>query len=628
MKGKILKKIGIIGVFTLFFLLQVDSAQGDDRIKPHHKKKSNVPMEIELNFSTLPILNELAVLDIEIKALRDAPDTLIEIELPGEGFKVISGNTQLNEDLSSGSTTIYQLEVLPVALGQYKIMATATSGGSDYIFGKREALYVNIGDGFSELSKTSFKSELAGHRSGAIKIRDLSEPPTHVPPDQKSMEDRESLYLNAPGPGQIAVKGYWFYQDKDGVDQPLRDAKVEIWDAGASGDTLLETTHTDNSGYYASDNISNNDSEGSGQDIYVKVFATDDRSVRLTDFSSPSNLYYSVTGVQNDVSDGEVDLGSYSIDDSDNRMAWYIYDLIANDAFDYLADNVGWKNLYNLKVRWSPTNTSDGTHYHPGGSIDLLAGDRWDSDVFLHEYGHFVMYKIYGDDMPPSPNCYNHYWGSHSSLGCAWTEGWANFLQAAIQNDRFYDDTEDQILHINFEPPTPGASHAEDEGAVAASMWDIFDPVSNSESWDDIGNGINGASNNGIWSIAYSDNPTDFLEFYSDWINSSNGYNPEITEILQHHQIEPDTTRPSVSIKEPTSNSTYTTSNSNLDISGTASDNKAVTNVSWANSRGGGGTCNGKKSWSKEDIKLSSGENIITVTAKDAAGNTATDILT
>ncbi|MGD8650359.1 MAG: hypothetical protein PVJ77_27760, partial [Desulfobacterales bacterium] len=40
------------------------------------------------------------------------------------------------------------------------------------------------------------------------------------------------------------------------------------------------------------------------------------------------------------------------------------------------------------------------------------------------------------------------------------------------------------------------------------------------------------------------------------------------------------------------------------------------------------GTCNGKKSWSKEDIKLSSGENIITVTAKDAAGNTATDILT
>ena len=628
MKGKMLKKIGIIGVFTFCFLLQVDLAQGDRRIKLQDIKKSKVPMEIELNFSSVPMLNEPAVLNIEIRVLRDAPNTLIDIELPGDGFSLISGNTQLNEDLSSGSTTLYQLEVLPVELGQYKITATAKSGGSDYIFGKREALYVNIGDGFSELSKTSFKSELAGHRSGAIKIEDVSEPPTHVPPDQKSMEDREPLYFTAPGPGQIAVEGYWFYQDKDGVDQPLRDAKVEIWDSDTSGDILLETTNTDNSGYYVSGNISNNDSEGGGQDIYVKVFATDDRSVRVTDFSSSSNLYYSATEVQNDVSDGEVDLGSYSIDDSDNRMAWYIYDVIANDAFDYLADNVGWRNIYTLQVRWSPTNTSQGTYYRPGGSIDLLAGDRWDSDVFLHEYGHFVMYKIYDNSMPPSPSCYNHYWGSHSSMGCAWTEGWANFLQAAIQNDRFYDDTEDMILHINFEPPTPGADHAEDEGAVAASLWDIFDPASTSESWDAIGNGINGASNNGVWSIVSGDGPTDFIEFYNYWMNSSNAYNPEITAILQHHQIDLDTTRPVVRITAPTTDSTYTASNSRLNIGGTASDDVGLTSVRWTNSRGGSGPCDGMSSWSKTGIELSSGENVITVTARDAAGNSRTDTLT
>ncbi len=266
--------------------------------------------------------------------------------------------------------------------------------------------------------------------------------------------------------------------------------------------------------------------------------------------------------------------------------------------------------------------------YQPGGSIDLLAGDRWDSDVFLHEYGHFVMYKIYGDDMPPSPNCYSHYWGGHSSLGCAWTEGWADFLQAAIQNDRFYDDTEDQILHINFEPPTPSADHPEDEGAVAASLWDIFDPTSISETWDAIGNGINGSSNNGIWSIVYNDGPIDFLEFYSDWINSSNGYDSEITSILQHHQIDPDITSPTITITTPTSGSTYSTGNSQLNIGGTAADNKAVTLVSWTNSRGGSGNCSGTSSWSKSGIVLSSGQNVITVTATDAAGNTGTDTLT
>ncbi len=423
------------------------------------------------------------------------------------------------------------------------------------------------------------------------------------------------------------VKGYWYYQDKAGVNQPLRDARVEIWDADSSGDDLLATTYTDNNGYYASDNISNTADEDGGQDIYVKVVSTDDRSVTVTDFSASNDLYYFATPVQNNVADGEVDLGSYTLDDANNRMAWYIYDLIANDAFDFLA-NVGWQNLTKLQVRWSPTNTSKGTYYRPGRSIDLLAGDRWDSDVFLHEYSHFVMYKIYGDSLPPSPNCYSHFWGSESSLGCAWTEGWANFLQAAIQNDKFYDDTEDQRVHIDFEIPKPSAEHPEDEGAVAASLWDIFDPVSATEDWDNIDNGIDGSSSNGVWSIVYGDGPNDFLEFLANWIQSSNGYNSEVTAIAQHHSINPDATSPTVTITAPTSNSTYATGQSTLNIAGTASDNVAVTAVSWSNSRGGSGACSGTSSWSKTGITLSSGQNVITVTARDAAGNTRTDSLT
>jgi hypothetical protein len=626
MMGKMLTKIIIVGVLAFCFLLQVDLAGGDNGINNQKKTKINVPMEIEIFFSSTPMLNEYTVLNIEIRALIDTPNTLIEIEIPRDGFEIISGSTQFNEDLSSGSTATYQLEVLPTAQGQYTIAASAKSEEADYIFGKREELYVTIGEGFSELSKTSFIPEIARNRSGTIKIGNSSLPPTQVLPDHKPIEDQAVSYFAAPGSGQIVVRGYWFYQDKNEVNQPLRDAMVEIWDSDSSGDTLLDTTYTNDIGYYASDNISNSDDEGGGQDIYVKVFSTDNRSVRVTDFSTPGKLYYSATPVQNNVSEGYVDMGSFSLDDVENRMAWYIYDLIANDAFDYLADNVGWENLNKLQVRWDPTNTSDGTHYHPGGSIDLVAGDRWDSDVFLHEYGHFVMYKIYDGKMPPSPNCYNHYWGSHTSLGCAWTEGWANFLQAAIQNDPIYIDTEDQSLRIDFEPPSQSVEDSDVEGAVTASLWDIFDSAS--ESWDTIGNGINGSSNNGIWSIVYSDGPVDVLEFASDWINSSNGYNPEITSILQHHKIEPDVTSPTVTITTPTSGSTYATGNSQLNIGGTASDNKAVTSVSWTNSRGGSGTCSGTNTWSKSGIALSGGQNVITVTARDAAGNTAADTLT
>ena len=85
--------------------------------------------------------------------------------------------------------------------------------------------------------------------------------------------------------------------------------------------------------------------------------------------------------------------------------AFYIFDKIAYDAYYYLKNNVGWTNSYGLYVKWLNGYSVDGTHYHPGGSIDLVSGDGWDEDVFLHEYSHFVMYKIYGNTFPDAPNC-------------------------------------------------------------------------------------------------------------------------------------------------------------------------------------------------------------------------------
>ena len=89
-----------------------------------------------------------------------------------------------------------------------------------------------------------------------------------------------------------------------------------------------------------------------------------------------------------------------------------------------------------------------------------------------------------------------------------------------------------------------------------------------------------------------------------------------------------DTTPPIVTITSPTSNPTYSTSSSPLSIGGTASDNIGVTQVTWSNDRGGSGTCSGTTSWSASNITLYSGVNVITVTARDSAGNTGTDTLT
>jgi hypothetical protein len=89
-----------------------------------------------------------------------------------------------------------------------------------------------------------------------------------------------------------------------------------------------------------------------------------------------------------------------------------------------------------------------------------------------------------------------------------------------------------------------------------------------------------------------------------------------------------DTTRPIVTIISPTSVETHTTSATLLSLAGTASDITGVTQVSWVNSRGGSGTAAGTVNWSTAGIALQTGTNVLTVTARDAAGNTGTDTLT
>ncbi len=89
-----------------------------------------------------------------------------------------------------------------------------------------------------------------------------------------------------------------------------------------------------------------------------------------------------------------------------------------------------------------------------------------------------------------------------------------------------------------------------------------------------------------------------------------------------------DTQSPTIQITSPTSSGTYSTSTASVNLGGTASDNVGVVQVIWSNNRGGGATASGTTSWSANGISLSSGQNVITVTAYDLAGNHGQAIIT
>ena len=89
-----------------------------------------------------------------------------------------------------------------------------------------------------------------------------------------------------------------------------------------------------------------------------------------------------------------------------------------------------------------------------------------------------------------------------------------------------------------------------------------------------------------------------------------------------------DTTPPTITIASPTTVPTWTATGSPLTVAGTAADNVSVKSVKWANAATGAtGTASGTNTWSAS-IALAAGQNIITVTARDAAANAGTDTIT
>jgi len=80
-----------------------------------------------------------------------------------------------------------------------------------------------------------------------------------------------------------------------------------------------------------------------------------------------------------------------------------------------------------------------------------------------------------------------------------------------------------------------------------------------------------------------------------------------------------------VTIVSPASaGQTSRTTDSKVVVTGSAFDNVGVISVIWANSRGGSGAALGTSSWATGPIDLSMGDNIISITATDVAGNVKT----
>ncbi|UYZ39565.1 MAG: PKD domain-containing protein [Candidatus Methanospirare jalkutatii] len=374
---------------------------------------------------------------------------------------------------------------------------------------------------------------------------------------------------------RYSVKGYFVYTDDHGEERPVRYARVELYDNEPYPlpPELLQTTHTDANGYYEFDPIDNNDGflEG-GRDIFVVVYADTD-AVRVTDgssvYSHPTEIVDNVG--PDDITGGYLDMGKINVD---NDGAFNIYNTTI-DEYQWLNERVDWTREQ-IEVRWPyggwPQhvyiyNTLTGAIIEEW--IEVPNGWEWDRHTPLHEYAHGIMLAAYGYNhfnMPPAGNYNGHWIYMESDPGFAFIEGWAEFMECAIDNDKDYSFNTSETIESNDWADYESFGNWDGsivEGAVASILWDIFDPSDPNDNCEDgffddgisLGDGISNEFNK-LWEIILKDNPKDIDDFWNHWFSTSDetptnfGQKYELKAIYFEHRIDKNS-KPVCSISQP-----------------------------------------------------------------------------
>jgi len=438
-----------------------------------------------LNVTILWEINTTQVnFTVRVEAERDAPNTTTSVDLPGD-LILMGGETERNADLTSGNNITMNFSVQARVDGNWTLEAWAKSfRPSGYPLAGFDAVYMEV------------------NQSNITVTHDF---PNHTFIEE--VEGREPIHRSSRSrAGTITVYGNWYYRDGNGINWPYRFARVQLYDQNGGSDDVLATSSTDENGYYFFE-VEN--SESNGCDVYVRQYAFTD-AVEVT--NAGGAIYCADTAVVANVADGtEVDFGSLYIIGNNSGG---IYNSVV-DEYYWVKAKTGWTRD-RVAARWPSGDWA----YSFGNHMTYHVNFTWDRLAQLHEYGHCIQHKAYGGSWPPSTNIGDDHWvGSEFDPGFALCEGWAEFMQCAVDSSPANlagggGDIENNNWQTGADPDAWDGNSV--EGCVASILWDIFDAAND----DDLNMGFDE-----IWAIMVKDNPGEISDigFWDNWFSTTDG---------------------------------------------------------------------------------------------------------
>ncbi len=527
------------------------------------------PIHVGLALDRLAGVGQVVSVTCTITADEDAPGTQASIELPAN-VRRVGGELSWSGDLRQHETVSFSAKLLFDAPGNTTIRARALRRiDAHNSWGDLAALYLTVGTqssraGFAPIPDASHVEDagmshpptgilLPAQPAAARRGSAAPTPPAHeaIPGDPAAQtttdckDDDEKPGTHEPPPcayfahvprpdrdeahtgvtaapvtpqGSLTVTGHWYYYDRDDAYTPAIEFLVEL--VRGDNSAHLAWCFTDLAGAYSCGPVDNPGGVGVRTRLYSWTNYNpnpDTLAVVNPDWGTSNdtaNAYKTRTGVVV-LADGVQDIGSWHSNNGSNyeRAYWTLRDVI--DVWRYVHFNGGGGEAGPTTVEWK----LDGTHgdeYHPGGNVHITGETPLapKGTVTKHEYGHNIMYNVYAGYMPPNPSCNPHTIQGSYSAGCAWTEGWAEFLPAVVNNDPHYYWANG--AQLNLETPSWGTSGWSSgdwvEGRVAGALWDMFDAASDGDDTYSDGGFAN------FWDVMRNVRSDTFSHWWSSWL--------------------------------------------------------------------------------------------------------------
>ncbi|MCM3141094.1 hypothetical protein [Brevibacillus sp. MER 51] len=410
--------------------------------------------------------------------------------------------------------------------GYYKVTLKGVSKQNDGdVWYKEKLVFFTVNDeGMESGWLDKIPNYSSATREDGTKADVISDPSSddYGKEDKKTTEQRDvqSLNVQPASNGAIKIIGNWSQYARDGTETPVYDAEVEvryrddfyIWRTAG-------TTYTSHKGdwfVYITPPSSHNLWE-----IRVKTFALQGEGKVENEDGNYWYAYTQYTDLATPQPWGGVDVGKWFVSKGSHteKAFWAFKDIIITKY------NLVYERFGKTPVVWYPTATNL-AYYTPGDKVYLGASSPDSQSITIHELGHATMYNAYGSYPPincPSPHYINK---TSNDKGCAWSEGWADFLQAYInRSPRFYFDS---TTYVDLENTSSMDTGDMVEGRVAGALWDLYDPVND-------GSDTRNYFFHDIYSVMRESKLNSFSEYWDKW--KSLGYDVNAKDSLHQNTI-------------------------------------------------------------------------------------------